>query len=268
MHRLILEASMHGENAFLTLTYNDDKIPEGQTLVPKHVTDFLKRLRKNYEPKKLRYFAVGEYGDKTSRPHYHLALFGHPSCLKGRTYIHGDRICCSVCRSLLVLWGHGNIFAGDLNKDSAGYISGYVTKKMTKKDDPRLEGRHPEFTRMSLRPGIGADMMDEVASKLLELNLEHALEDVPTSLEHERKMYPLGKYLRRRLRQRIGRSEKAPEVIQQKQKDELQPLWEIADANAPPNQKANYVRALIIQKNVQKTRQLEQRQRRSKKDML
>ena len=34
---------------------------------------FIKRLRKDYD---IKYFACGEYGDKTLRPHFHAILFG------------------------------------------------------------------------------------------------------------------------------------------------------------------------------------------------
>lgn len=94
---------------------------------------------------------------------------------------------------------------------SAQYVAGYVTKKMTAKDDPRLVGRHPEFARMSLRPGIGAGMMSDVASTLMQFNLEKTQPDVPSALRHGGRTFPLGRYLRRRLRKECGLDEKAPQ---------------------------------------------------------
>lgn len=98
---------------------------------------------------------------------------------------------------------------GALELKSAQYVSGYVVKKMTHRENPWLQGRHPEFARMSLRPGIGATAIPDVASVMLSLDLETAQGDVPSSLRSGKKLLPLGRYLRRLLRQQIGRDEKA-----------------------------------------------------------
>lgn len=89
-----------------------------------------------------------------------------------------------------------------------------MTKKMTSKDDPRLLGRHPEFGRMSNRPGIGAHAMHDLASTLLQFNLDHSQPDVPSALRHGTRMLPLGRYLRRKLRTLIGKDELAPQSAQ------------------------------------------------------
>lgn len=229
----MLEAMQHGENAFLTLTYADEHLPvlpNGQaTLVPKHAQDFLKRFRKSIEPIRVRYFLVGEYGDETQRPHYHLALFGYPSCLYGTTRISAQRrvngvqkqYCCERCETVKEAWGLGNTYGGELSQFSAQYIAGYVVKKLTRKDDPKLNGRYPEYARMSLRPGIGADAMHEVASTLMQFNLEETQDDVPSSLRHGKKFWPLGRYLVRRLRKLTGKEENAPQKKVEKIQDEL-----------------------------------------------
>ena len=36
----------------------------------------MKKLRGRLSPKRVRYFHCGEYGEKFSRPHYHVCLFG------------------------------------------------------------------------------------------------------------------------------------------------------------------------------------------------
>lgn len=266
----MLEATQHGENCFLTLTYNDDNLPDDKSLNPKHVQDFLKRLRRRIEPKKIRYFAVGEYGETTHRPHYHLVLFGHPTCEKGvtdRTRTGAIR-CCDVCNSLQSDWPMGNIYNGCLETASAAYVSGYVTKKLTDPRDERLEGRHPEFARMSLRPGIGADFMDEFASSLLEFNL-HDLDDVPFALRHGTRTMPIGRYLQQRLRERVGKPKNAPEKTLKKIREELRNLQETAYANAPPGSKAFAFQQAIIDAAQGKIINMESRfKRERKKDIL
>lgn len=128
-------------------------------------------------------------------------------------------------------WGLGQIFVGELNEKSAQYIAGYVVKKLTDRDDFRLDGRYPEFARMSLRPGIGAGVMDDLASVLLQYDSEE-LEDVPTVLRHGMKMMPLGRYLRKRLRLRMDRDEKTPKVVSDARAAEMQPLRVYAFENS------------------------------------
>lgn len=115
-----------------------------------------------------------------------------------------------------------------LETASASYLAGYVTKKMTMRDDYRLLGREPEFARMSLRPGLGADFMHEVASTLLQFNLDQSQADVPSSLRHGNRELPLGRYLRKKLRAYIGKDIKTPEHEIQKIQEELRPVREAA----------------------------------------
>ena len=76
--RMILELDHSKTAVFLTLTYNDDNLPvklqvtTGQTemtLQKRDLTLFFKRLRKKFPEKEVRYYAVGEYGKRTLRPH-------------------------------------------------------------------------------------------------------------------------------------------------------------------------------------------------------
>lgn len=235
-HRIMLEAELHPQNAFLTLTYADEHLPvlsNGRaTLVPEDARDWLKRLRKKIEPTKVRYFLVGEYGDETNRPHYHVALFNFPACSRGTTGLGSANpnwsTCCVSCRLVGETWGKGNVYLGSLERDSAQYISGYVLKKMTRRDDSRLDGRDPEFARMSLKPGLGAHFMDEVASTFMEFNLEQTQVDVPSTLRHGNKQWPLGRYLQRRLRKLVGRDEKTPQAIIDKAQEEVRHVREAA----------------------------------------
>lgn len=199
-HRIMLEAVVHPSASFVTLTYNDEKLPDGGSLEASHLSAFMKRLRKNTYPHKCRFFGVGEYGDFSERPHYHLALFGfdrtHQSELERAWTDPEDK------------GPFGFVDVQDLTFDSANYIAGYVTKKLTDKDDPRLQGREPEFARMSRRPGIGALSILQISEAIRshpagwpEISRKG---DVPLSLRHGRKNMPLGRYLRMKLRQELG----------------------------------------------------------------
>lgn len=249
-HRIMLEAKLHGDNAFVTLTYSDDELvfttdTNRATLVPDDLSLFMKRLRKSVEPLRIRFFGVGEYGDVTERPHYHLAIFGFPVCRRGNTSV--SRVtgrCCDVCDLVQSAWGKGIVYIGDLSNNSAQYVAGYVVKKMTAADDMRLDGRVPEFSRMSRRPGIGVDFMHEVASTLLTYNLED-LPDVPVTLRHGARELPLGRTLRQKLRTYIGRDEKTPEVVLEEMAASMQELYE-ASRQAPSGFRQQAFKSLAL----------------------
>ena len=66
-------AELQGTTAlFLTITYDDENNPG--YLLKKDLQDFHKRLRKAFGP--FRFYACGEYGDTTHRPHYHGIYYG------------------------------------------------------------------------------------------------------------------------------------------------------------------------------------------------
>lgn len=241
----MLEAAQYQDNSFLTLTYRDEALPLTQsgmsTLAPEHLRNFLKRLRTSIAPTRLRFYAAGEYGEQTWRPHYHVALFNFPTCIRGRTKRRigsGAPVpesCCSRCQLVYEKWSYGNVDLGILETASAQYVAGYVTKKLTRFDDARLLGRHPEFSRQSNRPGIGADAMHEVASVLMQFNLDTTEPDVPSALRHGSRTLPLGRYLRRRLRTLIGKEPNVPQEVLNQMAQELLPLQQasLTDADAP-----------------------------------
>lgn len=101
---------------------------------------------------------------------------------------------------------------------------------------------------MSLRPGIGALFMDEVASQLLRYGLDD-FEDVPTELRHGNRTLPLGRYLTRRLRTRIGRSPETPEKKLKEWCFDMQRLYEAATKDDPDgfNRTALFKAAVVLQ---------------------
>lgn len=190
--RLQLESFGHDASCFVTLTYSEDHLPVSGSLVPRDLQLFLKRLRKAVSPARLRFFAVGEYGPQTFRPHYHAALFGLGP-------LSGD-----VVRDA---WGLGFTQTVELNAQTANYVAGYCMKKIGDHCQAEARGLHREFGRMSNRPGIGALAMLKVAEALDtrfgRLEVEK-LGDVPHALATGKRSLPLGRYLRDRLRKEVG----------------------------------------------------------------
>lgn len=211
---MMLEASQHKENSFLTLTYED--APE-EGVILKDFQDFLKRFRRKIEPIKVRYFGVGEYGDVSFRPHYHLALFGFGGCEFGKSrYARYRGNCCFNCDLVRDSWNSGHIYFGRLTVHSAQYVAGYTAKGLTKKDDFNkgvLGDKNPEFARMSRRPGLGTGALEDIAASLLENGYIEKMEDVPNLLLHGEKKMPLDRFSKQKLRKFVGRDERTPEHL-------------------------------------------------------
>lgn len=75
-------------------------------------------------------------------------------------------------------------------------------------------------------------MMHELASTLLQHKIDEKYIDVPLTLQHGKVKWPLGRYLRRRLRTFIGRDANAPKEVLDLQAEELQAMRESAWANS------------------------------------
>lgn len=207
----MLEAETQPYALFVTLTYSKEHLPEKGTLVPRHPQLWLKRIRRK-TGKRLRYFLVGEYGDTTWRPHYHVMLFGLDAkfCIECEYQFKRDKN--KWCDCLIYkTWTFGQCFIGDVTPASAQYVAGYVTKKLTNIKSVEvkeiLAGRHPEFARMSTHPGIGALAIKEIAKAVnTPAGAQGVLNngDVPWQLQRGKKQYPLGRYLIDKLRQESG----------------------------------------------------------------
>uniref|UniRef100_A0AAU8B1R4 Replication initiator protein n=1 Tax=Dulem virus 141 TaxID=3145618 RepID=A0AAU8B1R4_9VIRU len=162
--RCVYESQLHRENCFITLTYDDACCPRDMSLVPRDLQLFFKRLRKTYSEKRIRFFACGEYGEHTLRPHYHACLFGidFTKGMKRKTVETETGIKVVKFNSdLNRVWGLGNTFVGSMTFESAAYVARYCTKKVLgAAADAHYNGRVPEFVRMSRRPGIGGTWFD------------------------------------------------------------------------------------------------------------
>lgn len=202
--RLVLEGAVHrGQSLFFTLTYAKEFLPEGGTLVPGDLEAFRYKLRYAIGP--YRYYFVGEYGERRFRPHYHGIVFGW---FPVDTYVDEE----GRLRSRLLdkCWPQGVHHCGSLSIDSGAYCAGYVTKKMTHKSDERLHGRHPEFSRMSRKPGLGAEALDGIIEWLYSrAGAAYIAEtgDVPQVVRFNGKIFPLGRYLVGKLRAEFGLQE-------------------------------------------------------------
>jgi hypothetical protein len=137
----------------------------------------MKRLRKKLSPNIIRFYMCGEYGDKTKRPHYHFLIFGE-DFKEDRTLYKMSNTGFPIYNSKLLskLWtfkgepepiGHATV--QNMTVETAAYCARYVMKKITgnparKHYDEKINTstgeitqRLPEYTAMSLKPGIGAD---------------------------------------------------------------------------------------------------------------
>lgn len=156
--RLMHEIPAHNQACFLTLTYDDQNLPKNGSLDKTHLRAFFNDLRSRnsyYGKEKIKYFACGEYGDQTGRPHYHAALYGsigcegtddlrteeEPSRSGALQYSHAD---------IAATWPHGLHRISELSFESAAYVARYVLKKMSGPTSANHYGpRIPEFQTSS-----------------------------------------------------------------------------------------------------------------------
>lgn len=171
--RCMHESQMHAVSSFVTLTYADAHVPTDMSLDYRDFQLFMKRLRKRLGS--VRFFMCGEYGEQFLRPHFHACLFGafFPDRVLFRQLPSGSNIYTS--KILEELWPLGFSSIGDVTFESAAYVARYITKKVT---GPAAEdhykylnyatgeicSRTPEFARMSLKPGIGAEWIKRYRS--------------------------------------------------------------------------------------------------------
>lgn len=180
----MLESTCHEASWFTTLTYAPEHLPGDGSVVPRHGQLFLKRLRKAAK-ERIRFFLVGEYGETTFRPHYHAVLFG----------LHRPELV-EKC------WQLGQTRTRELNQARCGYIGAYTVKKMTAFGDARLDGRHPEFARMSLNPGLGVGAISQIVRFVnSEVGSKWCVDqgDVPGQVRWDGRKWNIGRYLKQKV---------------------------------------------------------------------
>lgn len=183
----------HRTAVFTTLTYADDSLPP--TLEKRHLQLFFKRLRKAKRGG-VRFFASGEYGERTHRPHYHALVYGAAP---------------ADAQLIEDTWGKGHARTEPVTPARIAYVAGYCQKKIgfrldaEERVDPETGEVYtwqPPFIQMSRRPGIGANAKQWPASwRLFGVHngrqmpvpryLHQAYQDIATpldleNLEHEK----------------------------------------------------------------------------------
>jgi hypothetical protein len=165
------EASLHEDNAFITLTYDEEHVPSDGSLDHSHFQKFFKRLRRSLPPDypPVKYYMCGEYGDvqpgwphkELGRPHYHALVFGYDWPDKE---LFGTRGGYEIFGSELLAhqWQLGHVELGTVTFESACYTAGYVSKKLKRSHygyndryntrdtlTGELAVRSPEYCQMS-----------------------------------------------------------------------------------------------------------------------
>lgn len=181
--RILKECENHSSNYFITLTYDDFNLPapvnlpDGRlvhSLVQEEISKFIKKLRiylKRHNKKSdIRFYGVGEYGSLSFRPHYHIIIFGLE--LDDLKFYKFNEFKQPLYNSefLSSIWNKGFVVVGSVDSASAAYVARYTEKKqfMTKEEKEKFIslGLVPEFSRQSLKPGIGFNYLDECVQNI------------------------------------------------------------------------------------------------------
>jgi hypothetical protein len=180
------EAQMHTSNCFITLTYANEHCPKDMSLHYEDYQLFMKRLRKRFTGKTIRFYMAGEYGSLFDRPHFHACLFGidfQDKKIFKRTQTGSILYTSEILEQL---WPFGYSTIGDVNFESAAYVARYIMKKINgvtvnenhevvdagahyqycDLETGELIQRKPEFNKMSLKPGIGQSFLDKYMSDI------------------------------------------------------------------------------------------------------
>lgn len=212
--RLILESLTHDQCWFVTLTYDDENLPYAlsdsdgtptPTLLRRHLTGHVRSIRKQLARgsyghaagTKARFFAVGEYGDISNRPHYHAIIFAE-SGFDPFSYESAG-------------WSKGFTQIAEFTPERAAYIAGYTVKKLNAAQESTLDGRYPEFAKYPQRPALACTQrsLERIASAYAtpygKLHLR-VYGDIELSFRHGGKEYPLGRTVADNLRRYMGLS--------------------------------------------------------------
>jgi hypothetical protein len=193
--RALLELSTSTSAEFLTLTFSEP--PPKPDCQP--IQAFLKRLRKwnvtkgNIVP--IRYYYVGEYGERTRRFHYHALIF---NSLSLDTPLRPTG-----------LWPHGFLHTGQVTPSSISYTAAYNTKFI------KFDAEEKPFANWSLKPALGYDGMRCVIRSLIKSS--NCPQYMPTSLKIRSRQYCLDDAMRKAVNDEMasnGLAEFTPSLAQ------------------------------------------------------
>lgn len=177
------EAELYEHNCVVTLTYDQEHLPENGSIQMADAQKFMKRLRERYPEKKIRSYGCAEYGEKRGRPHYHIILFNHDFedkeedlSMVGLEPEHKY----FTSKILDEEWGMGRTQIMALNFETAAYVARYVMKKINSPGHTRVnlslkESGDPKGSStlhfvpvsdersvcVSRRPGIGREWYEQ-----------------------------------------------------------------------------------------------------------
>lgn len=144
--RLKQEEKIHNASWFVTFTYDQPPISSNgfMTLRRSDFTNFMKRLRTSTLRKTIKYYACGEYGSKTYRPHFHAIIFDATPQEIEDAWLSGNNGNDAVLRGLLHF--------GQVSDDSIAYTAKYMAKE-SRIPVHDHDDREPEYSVMSKRLG-------------------------------------------------------------------------------------------------------------------
>lgn len=179
--RLFLESICHAQSSCITLTYNDENLPEYGNINLDHVTSFIRLLRQWYNrkgvPISIKYFGGAEYGSDKGRPHYHVIVYGY---YPEDAYYWRRKKVVRYYRSptLEKLWKKGNVEFASVTPAACSYVANYCLKKLKGSEGQEYYHENgspdlitgewidkiPETARMS--KGIGKSFYDQFRDQI------------------------------------------------------------------------------------------------------
>lgn len=240
----LLQESLHCPDVlFVTLTYKDKFLPiqgpccdvvTGEeyspmpTLRKSDLQNFNKRLRRRLAPRKIRIAYAGEYGEKNSRPHFHLVIFG--ATLRDSKFIFeswcdpksGEMMCDPAFLDIQVPRNEQHV---------SQYVLGYVVKKMVTHDRDDLKCRPKEFARLPNH--CGSAFVDAFVASVPKMRDYIALHgDIPRSFRYAGKDWPIPREFRSKILEALPDGEQIKASAFKSYKEKVQPLFETARLRA------------------------------------
>lgn len=231
--RLGLEAERSRSALFVTLTYKNENLTKTQrnlsTLVKKDLQKFFKRLRKITGQKDIKYYAVGEYGSITKRPHYHAIIFN-------ATEKHIDQAWTLNKKTI------GIVHYGSVNRNSIAYTAKYMDKQSfigySKNDF-----REKQFSIMS--KGLGSNFATQQMQKYLKNTL-------PLTVKRDGKKFAIPRYFIKKYltdEEQEARKAKIEHIIADSERKEKKKFEAMAKKNKNYTNFENWKRERIAHRN-------------------